>query len=97
MPRGDGTGPLGQGPMTGRGLGNCAGNDRAGGFGRGYGYGFGRGFGAGRGFGRGWGFGFGAGNRPVDKETEKSWLENAIAGLKSQLQSLENRRKDIEG
>jgi len=25
MPRGDGTGPLGQGPMTGRGAGHCAG------------------------------------------------------------------------
>jgi hypothetical protein len=23
MPRGDGTGPRGQGPLTGRGLGNC--------------------------------------------------------------------------
>ncbi len=23
MPRGDGTGPAGQGPMTGRGMGNC--------------------------------------------------------------------------
>ncbi len=98
MPRGDRTGPLGQGPMTGRGLGDCAGNERGGWYGRGFG--FGRGFGAGRGFGRGfgrgWGFGFGAGNQPVDKETEKSWLDNAIAGLKNQLQSLENRRKDIE-
>jgi len=25
MPRGDGTGPMGQGPMTGRALGHCAG------------------------------------------------------------------------
>jgi len=25
MPRGDGTGPLGQGPRTGRGMGNCEG------------------------------------------------------------------------
>lgn len=25
MPRGDGTGPMGLGPMTGRGLGYCAG------------------------------------------------------------------------
>ncbi len=25
MPRLDGTGPLGQGPLTGRGMGNCAG------------------------------------------------------------------------
>lgn len=30
MPRGDGTGPWGQGPMTGRGLGYCASNDNPG-------------------------------------------------------------------
>ncbi len=30
MPRGDGTGPLGQGPMTGRAAGYCAGYDRPG-------------------------------------------------------------------
>ena len=38
MPRFDQTGPLGQGPMTGRGLGPCGGGM---GFGRGYGRGFG--------------------------------------------------------
>ncbi len=37
MPRLDGTGPLGYGPMTGRGMGSC---------------GPGRGFGPGRGYGR---------------------------------------------
>ena len=30
MPRGDGTGPAGLGPMTGRGLGYCAGYSRPG-------------------------------------------------------------------
>lgn len=42
MPRGDGTGPMGQGPMTGRGLGYCAGYPSPGfmqpGFGRGRGF-----------------------------------------------------------
>ena len=74
MPRFDGTGPLGLGPGTGRGLGPCL---NAGypapywGLGRGWfgygrrwfcrGFGFGRGwFGRGRGFGRGW-FGRGRG------------------------------------
>jgi hypothetical protein len=53
MPRGDGTGPMGQGPMTGRGLGYCAGYPNPGfmqpvpGFGRGFGRGWGRGFGRG--------------------------------------------------
>ena len=34
MPRLDGTGPMGQGPMTGRGMGNCGGGMR-----RGFGFG----------------------------------------------------------
>ena len=60
MPRGDRTGPAGAGPMTGRGLGYCAGYSTPG-FTKGYprgGGGFGRGFwGRGRGFrgGPGWG------------------------------------------
>ena len=57
MPRGDATGPMGMGPMTGRGVGYCAGfgmpgyTNNAGG--RGLGMGFGRGVGSG---GRGGGF-----------------------------------------
>ncbi|MDD3013595.1 MAG: DUF5320 domain-containing protein [Candidatus Gastranaerophilales bacterium] len=46
MPNLNGTGPMGQGPMTGRGLGNCQGADRGFGFrrfrGRGFGLGAGR-------------------------------------------------------
>ena len=62
MPRGDFTGPWGQGPMTGRGAGFCAGypvpghaNPQGGrrGFGRGFGRGLGWGFRGG--WGRGWG------------------------------------------
>jgi len=60
MPRGDGMGPQGMGPMTGRGAGYCAGyatpgyaNPWVGGAG----YGYGRG--AGRGRGMGWGRGYG--------------------------------------
>jgi len=62
MPRGDGTGPMGMGPMTGRAAGYCAGYPMPGFanpiWGRGYGPGRGRGFGRG-GWGRGWGFGRG--------------------------------------
>jgi len=70
MPGRDARGPMGEGPMTGRGLGNCSG-DRARdgqpagyfGFRRGLGRGLGRGMG--RGFvGRGRGFGFAAGGGP---------------------------------
>jgi len=67
MPGGDRTGPLGYGPMTGRGMGLCGGNPSPGymfgGPGLGLGRGFGRGFGLGRGFGRGMGFGRGRGWR----------------------------------
>ncbi len=68
MAGGDRRGPRGMGPMTGRGMGFCAGNDRPGFVteeavapGRGFGRGFGRGAGNGRGFGRG--FGGGGGGR----------------------------------
>ena len=67
MPGGDGTGPGGVGPMTGRAAGYCAGYPMPGFMnpilGRGFGFGRGRGFGRGlgRGFrgGRGWA-GYGA-------------------------------------
>lgn len=69
MPGGDRKGPMGEGPMTGRGLGLCAGNDTPGsateinqgrGMGRGFGRGMGRGFGRANRHGqpRGWGFRF---------------------------------------
>ena len=68
MPRGDGTGPAGMGPMTGRAAGFCAGYQvpgfmnpyggrLGGGFGRGRGFGMGRGMG--RGFRMGWGVPYG--------------------------------------
>jgi hypothetical protein len=68
MPRGDGTGPWGMGPMTGRAAGYCVGYPAPGfmnplprrGVGRGFGMGMAwrRGFGGGRGarFGRGFGW-----------------------------------------
>ncbi len=60
MPGFDGTGPLGMGPGTGRGLGPCGAGVR-GWFGPRWFPGFGRRwFGRGRGFGRGW-FGRGRG------------------------------------
>jgi hypothetical protein len=56
MPFGDGTGPQGMGPMTGRGAGYCAGSGfpRFANFAQGRGwFGFNRGFGRGTGRGRG--------------------------------------------
>jgi hypothetical protein len=63
MPAGDRTGPGGLGPMTGRGMGYCAGFPGPGFMSPGPGMGFGRGVGFGRGFGRGFGFGRGRGWR----------------------------------
>lgn len=67
MPGGNGTGPNGMGPMTGRGAGFCAGYavpgfaNPVGGRAMGMGMGMGMGWGRGRGgaFGRGRGFGWG--------------------------------------
>ena len=65
MPWGDKTGPMGRGPMSGRGAGYCAGYNMPGYAnpvgGRGIGRGYGRGWGRGRGFGRGFGWGRGYG------------------------------------
>lgn len=58
MPLRDGTGPLGQGPKTGRGQGNCSSatpQDTNAVVGRGMGRGMGCGRGCGRGMGRGMG------------------------------------------
>ena len=51
MPRGDGTGPAGMGPMTGRAAGYCAGYQVPGYMNPVPGYGLGRGFGRGLGLG----------------------------------------------
>jgi len=59
MPRGDGTGNRGLGPMTGRGLGSCAGYPHPGYMAGGFGNRMHLGRGFGRGFNRGFGYGFG--------------------------------------
>ena len=57
MPRGDGTGPAGMGPMTGRRAGFCTGFETPGFANPAAGYGAGRGHGrGGGGRGRGWGW-----------------------------------------
>ena len=88
MPGGDRTGPLGQGPVTGRGMGFCRG--------------FGGGFRRGPGYGRGGGIRFrgGFGNYFSDISpgvSEKTLIENEIRILKDQLAALEERlSKDKE-
>ena len=59
MPAGDGTGPAGMGPMTGRGAGYCAGHGTPGYANPMPGRGFGMRWGRGRAWGGGWGRGRG--------------------------------------
>ena len=92
MPRGDRTGPEGQGQRTGRGLGNCTGNQSAG-FTRGQGTGFGFGNRAGRGVGRGGGFGMGRGFYQNDIPAAQP-QENTDS-LKNEARSLMDRMKGL--
>lgn len=64
MPAGDGTGPMGMGPMTGRAAGYCAGFDVPGYMNPIPGRGMGFGWGGGRGRGRGWRHGYRATGLP---------------------------------
>jgi len=74
MPRRNGTGPMGNGPMTGRGMGYCRG-----GAGVGYGYGMGRG----AGFGRGLGWGMYV--APISLTERKRMLEEELKQLEAQM------------
>lgn len=103
MPRGDRTGPEGVGPMTGRQLGYCAGNNRPGFMesNRGRGRGNNRGFGFGYGQGRGMGYGYRHGVTNFYPESipdvpEKTLIENEIRILKDQLAALENKLSDLD-
>jgi len=77
MPRGNGNGPQGMGPMTGRAAGLCAGFSVPG-YLNPAGSGFGGGFGRGRGGGRG---GFGRGFRNMFFATGlPGWARSGVAG-----------------
>jgi len=103
MPRGDRTGPSGEGPTTGRGMGYCTGNDRPGfddprsnwgrGFGRRFQGGMGYGWRAGFGFRHGYGS-YNPGN--IVDVSEKTLIENEIRILKDQLSALEDRLSNTE-
>ena len=104
MPRGDGTGPRGAGPMSGRGMGYCAGFNAPGFAGGCYGAGMGRGHGFRRMFyaaGRpGWGrFGFqpDAAQPGYAAPDEKKLLENEAAYLENELKQIHERLKSLDG
>ena len=102
MPGGDGTGPIDQGPMTGRAVGFCAGYPNPGFAKLGYGFRFGRG--RGRGLGRRfWGqdrrlFYRDYHETPFnqqDREDEKVYLENLVKSLKNELKAVNERLQEI--
>ena len=81
MPRGDGTGPMGNGPMSGRGFGNCTGY----GAGRGsFGFGFGRGL-----CNRARMF------FSPNQNTEKSFLQKEADVLQNRLNFVRNRLDEL--
>lgn len=96
MPGFDQTGPAGNGPGTGRGMGPC-GSGMA--FRRGFSQGFGRGFGRGRGFGVGFGPGS-YGNylepEPLSKEAQKQLLEAELKRIDVEKAEIERRLNTIE-
>ena len=95
MPGMDRSGPLGQGPATGRRMGGCAGS------GAGMGFASGRGMGAGRGRGRrGAGRGLRNGFRAVQNysaEETRDQMEERLAFLKNETEDLENRLRSTAG
>ncbi len=81
MPGQDRTGPMSQGPMTGRGLGFCG---QAQGFRRGFGRGLGR------------GFGFRNQVVELNEEQEKKILEAELAGLEVEKSEINKRLESFK-
>jgi hypothetical protein len=91
MPGGDRTGREGRGPLTGRRLGYCSGNDNAGFFFPG-GFGRGRGRGSGRGIGRG----FGRGYRYEDPVEDIPPVDRSRSPQSDEVQELKDRIRSLE-
>jgi len=87
MPGQDQTGPLGQGPRTGRGFGICA---------RGLGIrqGFNRGFGFRRGFGKR--FFYPEDELVLSKDQEKKILETELAEIQVEKAEIEKKLKEFK-
>ena len=99
MPGGDGTGPMGEGPMSGRAAGPCADNqtlgnfNRAVGFGGGNGRGYGRGQGGGRRFqrGRSGNQGRARGFMAANNDAELDMLRQQAAQMEATLSTIMKR------
>lgn len=83
MPQQDKTGPIGEGPMSGRGAGPCNSS-------------YGPGLGLGRGYGRvmcGW---FWRKYQAMPEEERKELLKSEIEDMKQELQMVEEELKELE-
>ncbi len=80
MPGYDGTGPLGKGPMTGRGFGPC-----------GLGLGWRKRFGAGRGLGRYFDW-----NWPATREDQEKALAEYKKALEEEMEDVEKELADLQ-
>jgi len=94
MPQGDRTGPSGQGQMTGRGMGFCAGLNAPGFMSGGFR----------RGMGRGRDFGWRGRVMPIQpvqptvitEKQEKQFLEQDLEALKEEMEEVEKRLKEFK-
>jgi len=91
MPGGDGTGPLGSGPMTGKGFGFCTGYDRSGYASPRFGHAW---IGRGRGWNRGF-YGRTAWGLVQNYASQVSYADE-LDGLKSEADILKEELKSIE-
>lgn len=90
MPRRDGTGPMGAGSMTGRGLGLCTGANAVK---YGAGLGLGLGLACRRGFGRG--FGRGVAVNQNSSKTQKELLQEQRDAMKSRLDVIDKQLENL--
>ena len=96
MPRRDGTGPMGAGAMTGRGLGSCTGANVIK-YGAGLGMGLGIGLACRRGFGRGFArrFSKGLAVDQTSSKTKKELLAERKIMLKDQLEAIDKQLENL--
>lgn len=90
MPRRDGTGPMGAGKLTGRGLGFCTGTNVAK-----CGAGFGVGIGIGLGLARRRGFGRGFSRNDTSNKTSKELLQEQKDILKKRLEVIDRELENL--
>ncbi len=93
MPGGDRTGPRGEGPMTGRGMGYCVEGSATPMRGS---FGMGRGFGRGRGFARAIPTDTAPLARELSKEQQVKTLEQQKAAAEERLKEIERQLEDLK-